>query len=344
MTKMFKRVTALMLTATLATVVAGCGSSKTNGAGGASPDAGSGDVTTIKFSAINNAKHPAVRALNEKFKVLVEEKSQGKMKVEVFDNAQLGGERDVIEHLQLGTVQMAYISPVLGNVDPKINILDLPYLFKDYAHLDSVLDGELGKEVLKDLPDKKLRGFAYLENGFRQVTNSKVEINSPKDLQGLKIRVPEAPISIANLKSLGANVVTMSFNELYSGLQQQVVDGQENAYPTINSSKFFEVQKYVAETNHMWGAFIIVGSEKWFSKLPDDQKKIIQEAADETSKYQRQIFREEVEKDKKTLIENGMKVTTPDLAPFRELSTPVYEDFYKKNPNLKELVQKIRGE
>ncbi|GIP34328.1 TRAP transporter substrate-binding protein [Paenibacillus sp. J2TS4] len=331
----------LALVCSILIIVTGCGSN-TSAAGKGTGS--SGEVMTLKFSAINNAKHPAVRAINEKFKVLVEEKSNGAIKVEVFDNGQLGGERDVIEHLQLGTVHMAYVSPVLGNIDPKINILDLPYLFKDYAHLDSVLDGPLGQEILSDLPSKKLHGFAYLENGFRQVTNGKREINTPEDLKGLKVRVPEAPISIANLQALGANVVTLSFNELYSGLQQQVVDGQENAYPTINSSKFYEVQKYVAETNHMWGSFIIVGSEKWFAKLPDDQKKIIEEAAFETSKYQREIFREEQEKDKQTLMDNGMKVTTPDLEPFRALSAPVYEDFYQKNPQLKDLVERIRGE
>jgi tripartite ATP-independent transporter DctP family solute receptor len=330
-----KRVPLFALIGTLALTAAGCGSAAEGKAGA---------VTTLKFSAINNAKHPAVRAINEKFKVLVEEKSKGTIKVEVFDNGQLGGERDVIEHLQLGTVQMAYVSPVLGNVEPKINILDLPYLFKDYAHLDKVLDGPLGQEILKDLPGKKLRGFAFMENGFRQITNGKKEINSPEDLKGLKIRVPEAPISIANLEALGANVVTMSFNELYSALQQQVVDGQENAYPTISSSKLYEVQKYVAETNHMWGAYIIVGSEKWFSSLSDDQKKIVQEAAIEASKYQRQLFREEQEKNKQNLIDKGMKVTTPDLEPFRALSSPVYEGFYKKNPQLKDLVQKILGE
>jgi tripartite ATP-independent transporter DctP family solute receptor len=263
--------------------------------------------------------------------------------IEVFDNAQLGGERDVLEQLQLGQIQMSYLSPVLGNVDPKINILDLPYLFKDYKHLDSVLDGDLGKEIIKDLPSKGIHGFAFMENGFREITNSKKPINTLDDLKGLKIRVPEAPISIANLKSLGTNVVTLAFPEVYSALQQGTVDGQENAYAVATSSKFYEVQKYVAETKHMWGSFVIVGSEKWYSKLSPDLQKVIQEAADETSKYERQIFREEEQKNKQELIDKGMKVTTPDLEPFRQATTPVYEDFFKKNPNLKDLVNKIRG-
>jgi len=307
------------------------------------PAAGSGDAIVIKFAGANPDSHPSARAIVEKFKPLVEEKSGGKIKVEVFNNAQLGGERDVLEQLQLGQIEMSFLSPVLGNVEPKINALDLPYLFKDYEHLDSILDGELGKEILKDLPEKGLRGFAYMENGFRQITNSVKPINSIDDLKGLKIRVPEAPLSIANLEALGANVVTVAFPEVYPALQQGTVDGQENAYPTITSSKFYEVQKYVAETNHMWGAHVILASEKWFSGLSPEFQKIIEEAANETSKYNRQIFREGQEKDKQALIDKGMTLTTPDLEPFRKAVEPVYEKFFKDNPDLEDLVNRIRN-
>ncbi|NEU32397.1 TRAP transporter substrate-binding protein [bacterium LRH843] len=327
-------------------VLAACGGNPSSTDPGASDSNDQGNnekAQVIKIASVNNSTHPAVVAVREKFKPLVEENSGGKLKVEIFDNAQLGGERDTIEQIQLGQLQMAIASPVLGSIYKPINLLDLPYLFEDYKHLDTVLDGELGQEILDGLPEVGLHGFSYMENGFRQITNSVREINNLDDLKGLKIRVPEAPISVANLTAIGANVVTMSFNELYSALQQGVVDGQENAYPTLVEKKLWEVQDYVAETNHMWGAFVILGSEKWYQQLSPDLQEVVNQAAKEASLYQRELFRESQEADKQTLIDNGMTITTPDLTEFNEAANSVYEEFYKENPELAELVKKIRS-
>lgn len=297
----------------------------------------------LKFAGVNNAEHATIRAINEAFKPKLEELSNGRIEVQVFDNAQLGGERDLMEQLQVGILQMAYISPIFATIDPAINVMDLPFLFRDETHVDMVIDGEIGKELLKDLPSKGLVPLAYFENGFRVISNSKRPINSLEDIKGMKIRTPEAPISVAIFNALGANVTPLSFGELYSALQQGVVDGQENAYNTITSSRFFEVQKYIAETNHMWGCFVIMASGKWWNTLDADMQNAIQIAATEASQYQRKIFRELTAGSKSLCEENGLTITKPDITQLKDTVSVVYENFYKDYPHLKQIVEKIQA-
>ncbi|MCD8351647.1 MAG: TRAP transporter substrate-binding protein [Planctomycetaceae bacterium] len=297
----------------------------------------------IGFGGVHADTYPTIRAINEKFIPVLKELAGEAITVNVFDNSQLGGERDLMEQMQAGILQMAYISPVLGSIDPAINILDLPYLFRDEKHVDMVLDGSVGLDVLKDLPAKGLIPLGYFENGFRMISNSKQPINELKDLQGLKIRTPEAPISVAILRALGANVTPLSFAELYSALQQGVVDGQENAYNTLPAQRFFEVQKYLAETSHMWGCFVILASAKWWNTLDDATQDMIRKASAEASVYQRKLFREQTSESKQACIDAGMEITTPDLTEFRAAVTPVYEDFFKEYPQYREVVEQIRG-
>ena len=297
----------------------------------------------LKFAGVNNTSHPCIRAINEKFTPVVQELSKGRVDVQVFDNSQLGGERDLMEQLQTGVLQMSYISPILGAIDPAINVIDLPFLFNDESHVDKVVDSKIGLDLLKGLPDKGLVPLGFFENGFRVVTNSRRPINVLEDLKGLKIRTPEAPISVAIFSALGANVTPLSFAELYSALQQQVVDGQENAYNTVTSSRFFEVQKHVAETNHMWGCFVILASAKWWNRLDQDVKDAIAEAAKQASRYQRDIFRQQTANSKQQCIDGGIQVSTPDLAEFRKAVQPVYDDFFKSYPQFKPVVEQIRA-
>ena len=153
--------------------------------------------------------HPVNISFTEKLEPMIEENSNGQLKVEIYGGAQLGGERDVMEQTQANQVQITHISPVLGSIYPPVNLTDLPYLFKDFDHVDSVLEGELGQQILEGMAEETgLRGMAFIDNGFRQITNNVREINSLSDLEGLKIRVPEAPISIENLSALGANMMS----------------------------------------------------------------------------------------------------------------------------------------
>ena len=288
--------------------------------------------------------HPVNISFTEKLEPMIEENSNGQLKVEIYGGAQLGGERDVMEQTQANQVQITHISPVLGSIYPPVNLTDLPYLFKDFDHVDSVLEGELGQQILEGMAEETgLRGMAFIDNGFRQITNNVREINSLSDLEGLKIRVPEAPISIENLSALGANVETISYDELYSALQQGVVDGQENAYTTAASGKFYEVQKYVAETRHMYGQNVILVNDQWFTNLSAELQEVVTEAIKETARYHNELHRGQEEENKQLLVDNGMILTEPDLTEFREASEVVYEKFYEENPDLKDLVEEIRS-
>lgn len=327
----------------LSLLVVGCGgpTETTEGNKASEDKTDKGEKIVLKFGSVSASENPGVKALKDVFEPRVEELTNGKVDVQIFADGQLGSERDMLEQLQFGTLQMAYISPVLGSIEPKINILDLPFLFKDYEHVDKVLDGPIGKKILEDLPEKGLYHLGYFENGFRVITNSKHPINSLEDIKGLKIRTPRAPISIAILDALGANVTPLSFNELYSALQQGVVDGEENPYNVIAAAHLYEVQKYVAETYHMWGNFAILASYKWWKDIPADIQDAIKTAAQETSTYQRKISRERASKSKQLILDKGMKLTKPDTKELFEAVQPVYDNFFKEHPDCKPIVEEI---
>lgn len=306
-----------------------------------SSEAAGGKKISLKFGSVSNTNHPVVRALNEVFKPRVEELSEGKIKVHIFDNASLGEEGQMLEQTQIGVVQMASISEVISTVFPKINILNLPYLFENDQQVDSVIDGEIGKKILQGLGEHKLIGLGYFENGFRVTSNSKKPINELSDLKGMKIRTPQSPAQISIFTAFEANVTPLSFAELFSALQQGVVDGQENGYNTIVTQSFYEVQPYIAETNHMWGSFVIIANLKWWNSLSPEYQTILQNAVTEASKYERELAREAVSVNKKACIDHGVAITSPNLDEFVKAVKPVYQDFYAKYPDYEPLVKEI---
>jgi tripartite ATP-independent transporter DctP family solute receptor len=345
---MKKRILSIVLAVMLCIAIVACSApaaptTPSTSGGASTPTAASvkkGEFVA-KYAGFHAESYPTSVAAEEVLKKQLEEKSQGRVEVQVFHAAQLGGERDVMEQMQLGTVQLAAVSPVISALEPKISVLDLPFLFKDATHIDKVITGKIGEEILKDLPSKGLRCLGYVENGFRVLSNNKRPVNSLSDLQGLKIRVPEAPVSIAIFDALGANPTPIAFNELYGALQQGVVDGQENGYNTITLNKLNEVQKYVAETNHMWSANALLVSEKWWKTLPADIQNLIKEVGAEFCTTQRKLYRDMTEQSKQTAIASGVTVTTPELDEFREATRPVYEDFYKQVPEAEAIVEQI---
>ncbi len=307
----------------------------------ASSEAASDKQVTIKFGSVNNTNHPVVRALNDVFKPRVEKLSGGKITVKIFDNASLGEEGQMLEQTQIGVVQMASVSEVISTIFPKINIMNLPYLFENNKQVDAVIDGAIGKKILEGLDQQKLIGLGFFENGFRVTSNSKRPINKLADIKGLKIRTPQSPAQINIFNAFGANVTPLSFAELFSALQQKVVDGQENGYNTIVTQSFYEVQPYIAETNHMWGSFVIIANLKWWNDLPEEYRTIIQKAVTEASKYERKLAREAVTENKKVCIDKKVAITTPNLREFVKAVEPVYNDFYAKYPQFKSLVQEV---
>jgi len=296
---------------------------------------------TIKFGSVSATNHPVVKSLNEVFKKRLEELSGGNIKVQIFDNASLGEESAIMEQTQLGTIQMSSISEIITGIDSKLNILNLPYLFENEVEADKVLDSEIGDEILSNLPQHKLVGLGVLENGFRVTTNSKRPIEKLADIKGLKIRTPRTEAQINIFNAFGANVAPLNFSELYSALQQKVVDGQENGYNTVVTQSFYEVQPYLSVTNHMYGTFIIIANDDWWNKLSPETRDMIKTVTRETIEYERKLSRDMAEENKKICIDHGVKISEPDLSEFAKAVEPVYENFYKQFPDYKQLVEKI---
>jgi TRAP-type transport system periplasmic protein len=281
-----------------------------------------------------------------KFGELVESKTNGSIKVEVFPNGQLGGDREVFESLQFGSIQGTTMSTgPIAQFAPKFNVFDLPFLFPTSEIAYEVLDGPTGAELLKELESQNVVGLNYWENGFRHLTNNAKEVKSPDDVKGLKIRTLENDLHMAIWSELGANPTPMAFTELFAGLQQGVVDGQENPVGNVTGNKFFEVQKYLSKTGHVYNASPFLISKDFWESLTDEEKEALKEAADEARDYQRELNQKEDEDGYKILADNGMVVTdltSEDKEKFFEKVQPVYEKF--SDSIGKEFVEKLLSE
>ena len=287
---------------------------------------------TIKIGYIGSDTHPTMKAMKD-FAKEVEAGSKGKIKVELYPNAQLGGDRELTEAVQMGTIQMAIPSTsALAGFDKRIQVLDLPYLFTTRKAAFDAVDGELGKKLNSYLEKKGFMILGYQENGFRHVTNSKKPIKTPADLKGLKIRTMENPMHLAFFKELGANPTPMSWGELYTALQQGTVDAQENPYAMIDDGKFYEVQKYVSETGHVFSYEVLIANKKFMEKLPEGLRKLVISAAKKATAEQRKLMEKEEGTFKAKVIKAGMKansLTAAEKKPFVEATKKVYSMFDK---------------
>jgi len=266
------------------------------------------------------------------FKEVVEKNSDGKIEVVLFHSSQLGDDRNMMEALKMGTQEMTCPStaPMTAFINA-FKIYDLPFIFANEEVADYILDGPVGKKLLDMLPDQGLVGLAYWENGFRMLTNSSRPVQSPEDLKGMKIRTMENPIHLAAFRTMGSNPTPMAFGELFSAMQQKVVDGQENPWGTIFLQNFFEVQKYATDTGHVYSPFVLLISKKFWDKLPDDLKAVVQDAADQSKVHNRALNRkmnaEYLEKLKEKM---EVVILTPEQkAAFQKACQPIYEQFGK---------------
>ena len=273
----------------------------------------------------------------------VDKNSGGSMKIEVFPDAQLGGERDLAEGTRLGTVDMAALAAgsVIPLWVPEFQVIEMPFLFRDRGHAYAALDGPPGIE-LNGLAEKKgLKVLGYWEVGFRNMTNNKRPIATPKDMQGLKIRVQQSKVYIEMMKALGAIGTPIAFTELYSALQQGVVDGQENPIATIRSMNYFEVQKYLSLTFHTYTPAAVLINPKLWNSLTADQKGILQKSMEEARQFQRKTVMDKEADDLAFLKSKGMVVTEkPDAEAFRKATAVVYESMASIVPPA--LVKKFR--
>ncbi len=267
----------------------------------------------IKFPIVNQIDHPQGIGA-KRFADLVEQKSGGKMKVRIYPGGTLGGEQQVASAMQGGTIEAASMAPAqLVGMIKEFVVLDFPFSFANEREADAVLDGPVGRKLMDKLPEKGLIGLGYMEQGYRSITNSKRPITRMEDIQGLKIRTILNPLYLDMLNALGANAVPMPFPELYTALESKAVDGQENPYATAEASKFYEVQKYFSNTRHIYNSQLMLVSKKFWDQLSADERKILQDASNEASVYQRRVSRALSDQSKQNLIKAGMQIN--DLAP-----------------------------
>ncbi|SHF85769.1 tripartite ATP-independent transporter solute receptor, DctP family [Modicisalibacter ilicicola DSM 19980] len=284
----------------------------------------------IKFSIGTTQSGAQYRGL-EYFEKIVEERSGGDVQVELFHSAQLGDDLQAVSNLQSGTLEMTApsTSPLVG-MFPEFAVFDLPFLFPTPEVADNVLDGEIGQRMLEEASRQGLVAIGWAENGYRQLTNSETPVKEPADLEGLKIRTMQNDIHLDIWRTLGANPTPMSFAELFTALEQGVVDGQENPWITIEASKFYEVQDYASETNHVYTPFITLVSARFWDRLPAEYQQLLREAAKEMGEYERKVSRTLNDQIKQELKESGMNIT--ELSPeqvkvFQEKLAPVYDEW-----------------
>lgn len=281
---------------------------------------------TIKFANQNAKGHPIVMGM-EKFAELVEARSGGRLKVNVFPGGALGSDQANVTALQAGSLEMASMnSGIFANQVREFAIYDFPFLFSNPNEADAIVNGPIGQSLHARLDERGIVGLGYYELGFRHITNSRRPINRVEDIAGLKLRVIPNPINVDWVNALGANPTPMPFTELYAALEQRAVDGQENPIATIYAAKLFEVQRHMVLTYHQYNPQSVVISKRFWDTLSAEEKKIIQDAASESAIFQREQSRTAVASTLDKLRQSNMQVTElppAEVAKFRERMKPV---------------------
>lgn len=289
-----------------------------------------GDVKVMKVAVATAPDRSLTKALYE-FEKIVEKETNGAIDVEVYPDGQLGGDLQVFEGLKMGTIEASTMSTgPIASFAPKMNVLDLPFLFKDTKTAHEILDGEIGEELLKELEGTGVIGINYWENGYRHLTNSVREVKTAADVEGLKIRTLENNLHIDIWEALGAVPTPMAYTELFTALEQKVVDGQENPVGNVISNKMYEVQKYLTKTGHVYNASPFLVSETFWKKLTSEEQEIIKKAAEEAKVYQRNLNAEEDNTAFDQLVKEGMVITElsdQDRQTFVDAVQVVYEKY-----------------
>lgn len=297
------------------------------------------DVIELKIGHSLDVEHPVHKAMlfmAEKLK----EKSGGKVILQVYPGEQLGSEREMIEQVQMGLLDMTKVSTSpLESFIPSMSVFSIPYLFRDSDHLWKVLNGSVGKKLLQAGEEKGFRGLCYYDAGSRSFYTKSKPILTPADLEGMKIRVQESQTSMQMIKELGASPTPIAWGELYTSLQQGVVDGAENNPPSFYLSGHYEVCKHYSLDEHtMVPDIVLIGIKTW-NKLPADVQKMVEEAANESVEYQKQLWKETTENALKKVQEHGVKVYYPEKAPFRKKVKTMHESY--KGTEVGELIDEI---
>ena len=286
------------------------------------------DVKLGYALAVNSHFGAGAKAWSES----VEKSTNQAFKFNHFPSSALGGERELIEGLQLGTVEAVIVSTgALSNFVPDVGAVDIPFLFRDTAHARAVLDGKFGQDLLAKFRARGLIALAWGEQGFRHLTNNKRAVTKPEDLKGLKIRVTENPVHITAFRTLGASPTPMSWPEVIGALQQGTIDGQENPISVIVSAKLWQVQKYMTLTSHVYAPMALIVSPGFWNTLNDAQKTAFTEGARAGALASRQFVDEVEKKGVEEIKSHGMQVVTEvDRAAFKSAMAPAYKQYASK--------------
>lgn len=298
------------------------------------------DPVTLRLAHVVN-EQDGFHVAAERFRDLVAERTGGKVTIEIFPNASLGDERTLLEGMQIGSIDMGVITngPV-SNFLPEMAVFELPFLFPSNEAAYEVLDGEIGQELLDRLSEVNLKGLAYAERGFRNLTNSVQPVSTPADMDGMRIRVMENPVYIDTFRELGANAIPMAWTEALTAMQQGTIDGQENPVGVVHSFKLDETQDYMTMTRHSYApAIFVMGMPAW-NKLPEAAQDVFVQSARDAAAHERAFNAEMEAQQMEELRARGMEIDTdPDLAAFKAQIAPVYEKYGEEFGDLLDRIQ-----
>lgn len=299
-----------------------------------------GGPRVLRLGHALDTSHPVHKAM-EQMARSVEEKSDGTLTIEIFPNAQLGDERESVEQVQFGGMDMTKCSAgVLESFVGEMAVFGLPYLFRDEAHYWAALEGEVGRDLLAAGEESGLKGLCYYDAGARSFYTVNRPIRTPEDLRGLKIRVMQTNMAIEMVKLLGGSPTPMAWGELYTSLQQGVVDGAENNPPTLVSSGHYEVSKYFTLDEHTRLPDVLLIRKQTWERLSPEQQQILEEAARESSQYMRTLWGEAEVEALETAREAGVEIIEPDKTSFREAVQPLWEK--QQGTRIGELAEQIQ--
>ena len=315
------------------------------GAAGAPAAFGQAKVV-LKATDVHPLGYPTVEAVVRMGKKL-EDATQGRISIQMYPSMQLGGEKEMIEQAQLGALQIARISVgPMGPIVPELNVFNLPFMFRDNAHMEKVIDGEIGTEMLKKLSDHPtagLIGLCWMNAGTRNVYNSKHPITKVEDLKGLKIRMMGNPVFVDTMNSLGGNGVAMGFDQLVNAMQTGVVDGAENNEPSYESGQHYRYAKFYSKTGHLMIPEILVYSKKSWEGLSKDDQALIAKAAKEAQLEQRKLWYEREASSLKKLVEGGAQINdVADRKPFQAAVKPVWDKYGGQHAALIQRIQDVK--
>lgn len=288
-----------------------------------------GDVIKWKLGHLADENHIWHKTM-EKFAELVNEKTDGQIEITIYPNNTLGGETDTINAIKSGTADLVISGETLENWAPKAALLAAPYAFRDMEHVQKVVEGEIGDEIAEEIIEKaELTPLFYLTRAPRNLTSNK-PIETVEDIEGFKMRVPNVPLFLDAWSAVGAKPQVMDFNEVFTGLQQNVIEGQENPVDLIQSGALYEVQKYVNRTEHVYSWIYVLVGNKQFEALTDEQRAAVKEAAQEAQEYGAELFENEIDKIEQELIDEGMEFVEVDQDSFREKMIPAIEKSFSE--------------